>query len=75
MSSNKVKLSNSLVSKLIGEGGKKISEICRDTKTQISVAPLKPDSGNVLIVSLNYSFKMISTRLSKVCFSFPDCFW
>lgn len=49
--SNKVRLLSSLIPKLIGEGGKKIAEICRDTKTKITVAPIKPEMTNALIVS------------------------
>ena len=38
-----------MVSKLIGERGKTISEICRDSKTKISVPKVKPEDRSVVI--------------------------
>lgn len=48
-SSSQVRLPAKLVPKLIGERGKTISEICRDSKTKITIPKVHDDSPTVII--------------------------
>ena len=46
---SQVRVPASMVSKLIGERGKTISEICRDSKTKITIPKVRPGDKHVVI--------------------------
>ena len=51
VTTSKVRIPSALVGKLIGERGKKVTEISRDSKTQITV-PKPEDGASSVIVSI-----------------------
>ena len=46
---SQVRVPATLISRMIGERGKTISEICRDSKTKISIPKVKPEEKSVVI--------------------------
>ena len=52
MTSSKVRIPANMVGKLIGERGKNITEICRDSKTRIEI-PKAEDGGKSVILTVH----------------------
>jgi predicted PilT family ATPase len=50
VTTSKVRIPSGLVPKLIGERGKTITQLCRDTKTRISVPKAEEGNTNVIVL-------------------------